>query len=51
MIAYHKADLFYLAGIWKDVKINPFFKRIDNRVSEHTASALRYVRGERGLCL
>jgi uncharacterized protein len=31
MMAYHKADPFYLAGIWKDVKINPFFKRIDSR--------------------
>jgi uncharacterized protein len=32
MMAYHQVDPFYLAGIWKDVKINPFFKRIDNRV-------------------
>jgi uncharacterized protein len=32
MMAYHRTDPFYLAGIWKDVKINPFFKRIDNRV-------------------
>jgi uncharacterized protein len=32
MMAYHQADPFHLAGIWKDVKINPFFKRIDNRV-------------------
>jgi uncharacterized protein len=31
MMAYHKADPFYLAGIWKEIRIHPFFKRIDNR--------------------
>ena len=31
MLAYHRADPFYLAGIWKEIRIHPFFKRIDNR--------------------
>lgn len=31
MLAYHKADPFYLAGLWKEIRIHPFFKRIDNR--------------------
>ena len=29
--AFHEADPFYAAGIWKDVSIRPFLKRMDNR--------------------
>jgi uncharacterized protein len=31
VIAFNRADPFFRAGVWKEVQINPFSKRVDNR--------------------
>jgi uncharacterized protein YciI len=31
VMAFHKNDPFYAAGIWEHVSIHPFAKRVDNR--------------------
>jgi uncharacterized protein len=29
--AFNRADPFYIAGIWQDIKIHPFLKHVDTR--------------------
>lgn len=31
VMAFHHADPFYKANVWREVKIHPFLKRVDNR--------------------
>ncbi len=31
VLALHDADPFKKAGVWEEVRINPFLKRVDNR--------------------
>ena len=30
VLAFHRNDPFYAAGVWRDVSIHPFLKRVDN---------------------
>ena len=31
VLAFHRNDPFFHAGVWRDVAIHPFLKRVDNR--------------------
>jgi uncharacterized protein len=31
VLEFHHNDPFYKAGVWRDVAIHPFIKRVDNR--------------------
>jgi uncharacterized protein len=31
VFAFNREDPFYKAGVWQDIKIHPFSKRVDNR--------------------